>query len=58
MFSFTYNQTRCFREIDNKQKDTNEQLRKMFFNLIKFLKKKFLSPGRISGMNLFSDFED
>ena len=51
-------QMKSAQELERKVIGTNEQLRILFCELIAYLKRKMFAPGRISGMNIFVDFEE
>jgi hypothetical protein len=58
MFSFTFYQARLLLDINALEMDANTRLGAVLHKFINSLIKAIFSPCRISGMNLFQDFED
>lgn len=58
MFSFAFEQMKCFEEIDNKAPKANIQMGVIMRELFRKLIMKLIYPRRLSGMQFFMDFDD
>jgi hypothetical protein len=58
MFSFTFEPASFFTVSDAPEMDANIRLGAILHRFINSLFRKIFLPCRISGMNLFQDFED